>query len=96
MAAEAQFEGGVHYHVGLQDSAGMRIQLRRPRRFARQTTGPTLCAAQRALQIHNGYRAAPGRTDTAVRIVHVDLDQFVKVVGTIKDFWLTIVKLPAE
>jgi CheY-like chemotaxis protein len=26
----------------------------------------------------------------------VDLDQFLKVVGTIKDFWLTIVKLPAE
>ena len=26
----------------------------------------------------------------------VDLDQFIKVVGTIKDFWLTIVKLPAE
>ena len=26
----------------------------------------------------------------------VDLDQFIKVVRTIKDFWLTIVKLPAE
>jgi CheY-like chemotaxis protein len=26
----------------------------------------------------------------------VDLDQFVKVVKTIEDFWLTIVKLPAE
>jgi len=26
----------------------------------------------------------------------VDLDQFIRVVRTIKDFWLTIVKLPAE
>jgi chemotaxis family two-component system response regulator Rcp1 len=26
----------------------------------------------------------------------VDLDQFIKVVRTINDFWLTIVKLPAE
>jgi two-component system response regulator len=26
----------------------------------------------------------------------VDLDQFIKVVRTIEDFWLTIVKLPAE
>jgi CheY-like chemotaxis protein len=26
----------------------------------------------------------------------VDLDQFMKVIKTIKDFWLTIVKLPAE
>lgn len=26
----------------------------------------------------------------------VDLDQFMKVVKTIEDFWLTIVKLPAE
>ncbi len=26
----------------------------------------------------------------------VDLDQFIKVVTVIKDFWLTIVKLPAE
>jgi chemotaxis family two-component system response regulator Rcp1 len=26
----------------------------------------------------------------------VDLDQFIKVVTTIKEFWLTIVKLPAE
>lgn len=26
----------------------------------------------------------------------VDLDQFIKVVRTIKEFWLTIVKLPAE
>lgn len=26
----------------------------------------------------------------------VDLDQFIKVVKTIEDFWLTIVKLPAE
>jgi CheY-like chemotaxis protein len=26
----------------------------------------------------------------------VDLDQFIKVVQTINDFWLTIVKLPAE
>ena len=25
----------------------------------------------------------------------VDLDQFIKVVRTIKDFWLTIVKLPS-
>jgi len=26
----------------------------------------------------------------------IDLDQFIKVVQTIKDFWLTIVKLPLE
>jgi len=26
----------------------------------------------------------------------VDLDQFIKVVKSVKDFWLTIVKLPAE
>ena len=26
----------------------------------------------------------------------VDLDQFMKVIKTIKDFWLTIVKLPSE
>ena len=26
----------------------------------------------------------------------MDLDQFIKVVATIKEFWLTIVKLPAE
>ena len=26
----------------------------------------------------------------------VDLDQFIKVVKTIEDFWLTIVKLPSE
>jgi chemotaxis family two-component system response regulator Rcp1 len=26
----------------------------------------------------------------------VDLDQFIKVVHTIKDFWLSIVKLPAQ
>jgi hypothetical protein len=26
----------------------------------------------------------------------VDLEQFIKVVKTIEDFWLTIVKLPPE
>lgn len=26
----------------------------------------------------------------------VDLDQFIRVVGTIKDFWLTVVKLPSK